>query len=221
MKIKAKASSNVQKQESMEAGTYPARTAQILYLGTQEQRPFQGQPKPDAPEMMVTYEFVDEFCVDEDGNALEDKPRWLSETFPLHSRKVDRARSAKRYNALDPKGEHVESDGEGDWSLVIDVPCMVTVTATPGKGQNADRVFNNIANVAPMRAKEAAKCPELVNPSKVFSAEEPDMEILGSLPEWLQDKIKGSPEFKESQGEAPAVKEEPADDAEEEDNGEW
>ncbi|MOA43842.1 hypothetical protein D3C78_1660410 [compost metagenome] len=46
-----------------------------------------------------------------------------------------------------------------------------------------------------MRPKDAAKAPELVNPVKVFVLDEPDMEVFLSLPQWLQDKIKGNLEF--------------------------
>ena len=56
-------------QEPIEPGTYPVRVAQIIDLGLQPQRPYQGQEKPPAYEIMMTYEFLDEFCLDEDGNA--------------------------------------------------------------------------------------------------------------------------------------------------------
>lgn len=198
----------------MEAGNYPARIVQILYMGTQEQRPFKGQPKPDAPELRVTYEFVDEFLPDEDGKPMEDKPRWLSEDFVLHGLGADRAKSTKRYLAVDPNKEF-----GGDWSKLIEAPVNVTVTATPGKGDRADTIYNNISNVSTMRAKDAEKCPALVNPPKLFSVEEPDMEVLGSLPEWLQEKINKAPEM---QGvEAPQLKKEvPEDDEEENEDGE-
>lgn len=213
MKIKGKSNAGGGfRQPPMDAGTYPARTVQIIYLGTQEQRPFKGQPKPDAPELMVTYEFVDEFCVDEEGNVQEDKPRWLSETFVLHGLGADKAKSTARYLALDPEQEH-----EGDWSELINIPCSVTVTATPGKGDKKDTIYNNIAAVSTMRAKDASKTPELVNPPKLFSAEEPDEEVLGSLPDWLQEKIKKSPEYIEAT--TGVKKEEPEEDVDTEEEG--
>lgn len=220
MKIKAKDNAGGGfRQPPMEAGTYPARTVQILYLGTQEQRPYKGQPKPDAPELMVTYEFLDEFCVDEAGDIQEDKPRWLSETFVLHGLGADKAKSTARYYALDPENVH-----DGDWSELINIPCSVTVTATPGKGDKKDIIYNNIAAVSTMRAKEASKAPELVNPPKLFSAEDPDMEVLGSLPQWIQDKVKESPEFQEATSTSSKPKPETSDDSEEgedEDEGGW
>lgn len=198
-------------QEPIEAGTYPARVVQVLDLGLQPQRPYQGEEKPPAHEIMITYEFLDEFCLDEDGKEIEDKPRWLSETMPLRNLESDLAKSTKRYYALDSN-----DDLDGDFLQLVNIPCMVTVTAKPGKGKNADKVYNNISSISTMRPKEAAKAPELVNPSKVLELEEPDLDVLGSLPQWLQDKIKDNLEFagsnleKALNGDAPVKKEEPA-----------
>jgi len=181
------------KQEAIQAAGYPGRVVQIIDLGMQNQRPYQGQAKPPAHEMMLTYELVDEFCLDEEGNVLEDKPRWLSETFPLYNLEADKAKSTLRYKALDPT---VEKDGE--FAELINTPCMVTVTRRDGKGDNAGKVYNNIGSISQMRANQAEQCPALVNPPKVFLLDEPCLETYGSLPQWLQDKIKGNLEFEGS-----------------------
>lgn len=180
-------------QEPIDAGTYPARVVQVLDLGVQPQPDFKGQPKAPAHEIMLTYEFLDEFCKDENGEDDEDKPRWLSETFPLRNLEVELAKSTKRYYALDPE----EALG-GDFTELVNTPCMVTVIQNAGKGKNAGKVFNNISNVSAMRPKEAAKAEELKNDPKVFVLDEPDMTIFKSLPQWLQDKIKSNLNFKGS-----------------------
>ena len=69
----------------MEPGTYGARLVQILILGVQPQREFKGEAKPPKLEIMLTYEFNDEFMKDEDGEDILDKPRWLSETMPFNN----------------------------------------------------------------------------------------------------------------------------------------
>ena len=107
------------------------------------------------------------------------------------------AKSTKRYKAIDP-----DLKFDGDFVELVSEPCMVTVTATPGKGKHEGKVFNNVASVATMRAKEARKAADLINPPKTFLLDEPDLEILGSLPDWLQDKIKANLEFKGSALEA-------------------
>ena len=211
-------------QEPIDAGTYPCRVVQILDIGLQPQRPYQGEEKPPAHEIMITYEFLDEFCVDDDVKEDENKPRWLSEVMRLKNLSSELATSTKRYNALDPN-----DDLDGDFLQLVNIPCMVTVTAKNGSGKNADNVYNNISSISTMRPKEAAKAPALVNPSKVFQLEEPDLEVLGSLPNWLQDKIKENLEFSGSAldkalngGGKPEKKaEEPEDDVEDDNGGEW
>jgi len=202
------------KQEPLAAGNYPARLVQVLDLGLQEQRPYQGQEKPPAQEIMLTYEFVDEFMKDEDGNEIEDKPRWLSETIPLHHLQADRAKSTMRYKALDPTLAY-----GGDFTKVLDTPCNVTIVQNAGKGQHAGKVFTNIAGISSMRPRDAQKCPDLVNPPKVFDVDDPDMEVFESLPEWVQDKIKTNLEFEGSAlqdklgGDDPVKKEKPKKEA--------
>lgn len=180
-------------QEPLDPGTYPCRVVQVLDLGVQTQKPYDNKPKAPVQEIMVTYEFLDEFCLDEDGEIQEDKPRWLSETFPFHSLDADLAKSTKRYKSLDPQEVY-----EGDFTQLVGTPCMVTVVHNAGKGANAGKVYQNIASVSTMRPKEAAKAPELINEPKVFVLDEPDMVIYKSLPDWLQEKIAGNLEFEGS-----------------------
>ena len=171
-------------QPNLEPGLYPARLVQIIDLGLQPQRPYQGQAKPPAQEIMLTYELVDSFMVDKDGNDVEDKPRWVSETLPLLNIKADKAKSTQRYMALDPGLK----DG-GDFVKQIGKPVNVNIVNNKGKD---GKTYDNVSAIAPMRPRDADRTPELVNPTKVFVLDEPDMEVFNSLPEWLRDKIKGN-----------------------------
>lgn len=187
-KIKNTSGGNRVEQAPMEAGTYECRVVQVLDLGLQPQRPYQGQDKPPANEIMVTYEFTDEFVLDENGEEQEDKPRWLSETFPIRSLQADLAKSTKRYKAIDPSGKL-----GGDFSQLVGLPCNVTITSNESKANG--KVYNNVSAVTSVTAKKASKIPELVNDPKTFDLDEPDLATFQSLPEWLQDKIKGNLEF--------------------------
>lgn len=180
---------NRPQQEVLEADVYRARVVQILDLGLQPQRAYQGKDKAPANEIMLTYELVDEFMKDEAGEDIEDKPRWISETLPFYGLFADKAKSTMRYNAFDPSGVY-----DGDFSKCIDTPVNVTVV----NNAVGDKVYNNVGNVAAMSAKKAATMPELVNPSKVFDLDAPDMEIYNALPEWLRDKIKANLNFQGS-----------------------
>lgn len=228
---------NGPKQEPIEAGTYPVRLVQVLDLGIQKQRPYKGEEKPPCQMISLTYEFLDEFCLDEDGEEMEDKPRWLSEDIPLRSLEADLATSTKRCKALDP-----DLDSGGDFTRLLGAPAMVTVV-NRSKG---DKVYTNITGLAQMSAKQAKKAPELVNPSKFLDLDEPDLEIFRSLPNWVQEKIEaalnfdetklaeliengGEPEAPEEKEEKPKAKEkakakkepEPEEDDDDEDGDEW
>jgi hypothetical protein len=176
-------------QANIAPGTYPARVVQILDLGLQAQRPYQGKDKPPANEIMLTYELVDEFMKDENGNDVADKPRWISETLPFYGLFADKAKSTQRYNALDPDGAY-----DGDFSKALGQAINVTIV----NNINGDKVYDNVATISAMRPRDAANCPELVNPSKLFDLDAPDMDVFNSLPEWLRDKIKGNLNFKGS-----------------------
>lgn len=201
-------------QEAIEPGTYPARVAQIIDLGMQPQRPYQGQEKPPAHEIMLTYELVDEFMIDEDGNEMEDKPRWISETMPLRHIESDLAKSTKRYKALDPKMEH-----GGDFSMLLGEACNVLITTYVSKKDGLER--NKVQDVTAMRSRDAAKTEELKNEPKLFTLDEPDLTIFQSLPEWLQGKIKDNLEYNGSalqallEGDSPKGKGKPQPEEEE------
>ncbi len=176
--------------EALDSGAYPVRLVQVFLLGVQPQRPFKGEDKPPKLEIMLTYEFLDEFLKDEEGEDILDKPRFLSETIPFNNLDVDRAKSTQRYYALDPEVKH-----DGDWSALIGTPCILTLVQEEGKGKNAGKKYENISNISAMRPKEAAKAPELVNTPKVFDFYNPDMEIYNGMPKWLQEKLQNAVDF--------------------------
>lgn len=176
-------------QPVIEPGVYPARLVQILDLGIQAQRPYKGQDKAPVQEIMLTYELVDCFMVDEAGEEIADKPRWVSETLPFYGLYADKAKSTQRYYAFDPKDEF-----DGDFTKAVGLPINVTLV----NNAVGEKVYTNIASVAAMRPRDAANCPELKNPVKVFNLDEPDMDAFATLPEWLRDKIKSNVSYQGS-----------------------
>lgn len=190
-------------QDEIDIGNYPSRLVQILDMGRRPKEEWDEASKsykptgPILPHIMLSYELTTEFMKDEDGNDIEDKPRWISEEWPLYNLASEKATTTKRYKAFDPK----EADG-GDWALQVAKPCTVTIVHTQrGKAK--------IGGVTP--PMKGFNVPELKNPPKIFDLDEPDMEIFGSLPQWVQDKIKsnidfvGSPLEAALEGKAPAA----------------
>jgi len=173
-------------QPTLPIGVYPARLVQIIDMGVQAQRPYQGVDKPPAQEISLTYELVDTFMIDKDGKEDESKPRWISETFPLRPLSQDKAKSTQRYNALDPSSEF-----KGDFSKCIETPVNVTIIHG-GVNAKTGKPYENVGSISAMRARDADKCPPLVNDVKVFDFDAPDIETFNKFPEWIQTKIKGA-----------------------------
>lgn len=213
---KIKGKTKFERPPALEAGTYPARLVQIIGMGLQKQRAFKGEEKDPKIDLHLTYELVDEFLLDEDGNDIPDKPRWISETIPLNSLDSDLAKSTKRYYALDPSCEY-----DGEWPELVGFPCMLTLSADQSK-KDKDVIYNNVASVQTMREKDAKKMPDLINPSKVFDFYEPDLDVFLSLPTWMQDQIKENLDYEGSELEAMLGssdrKEQPKKETKEEDN---
>ncbi|QHJ80979.1 MAG: hypothetical protein [Caudoviricetes sp.] len=177
-------------QEELAIDNYPCRVAQVIDLGLHHKEEYDTSISKYVPNMekapvnmlMVTYEFTTEFLKDENGEEQEDKPRWLSEQFPLYPLDSDLATSTKRYNAFDPGA----SKFGGDWSKIAGEPCAVTIAH---KGNHKAKI-GNVAK--PMKGMVV---PDLKNPIKTFDLSEPDLDIFNSLPTWLQDKIKANLEY--------------------------
>jgi hypothetical protein len=211
-KIPSNGGGNRVEQPAIDPGSYPARVVQIIDLGVQTRPAFKGDEKPPAHMISITYELLDEFCVDAAGEPDESKPRWVSEDFPLNSMDMDLATSTKRYKALDPTDMY-----DGDFTLLIGSPCVVQLVVKAGTGKNAGKVYTNVMGVAAMRPKDADKAAELVNPPKVFTLDEPDMQVFASLPEWMQEKLKSNLKYKGSALEAAILGKPAPEKVEEED----
>jgi hypothetical protein len=171
-------------QANIEPGVYPGRVVQIIDFGLQPQKPYKGAEKPPAQEIGLTYELVDEFMKDEEGEDIEDKPRWISETLPFYGLYADKAKSTQRYLAFDP----TQAWG-GDFSKAIEQPINITVINNPGK---EGKIYDNVAGIAAMRPKDADKLAVLKNPARVFDLDNPSLEVFNSFPDWIKDKIKGN-----------------------------
>lgn len=205
--------------DPLEAGAYPARLVQVIDLGLQPQS-YQGQEKSPARMIGLTYELLDEFLKDDDGEDQLDKPLWFTETMALHNIKNDKAKSTLRYRVLDPN-----EDADGDFTALLGTPVMVALTTTPGKGKNAGRIYNNVAGITAMREKDVRKAPELVNVPAFFDLDDPDVAVFNSLPDWVQQKIKANLEFSGSrleqllgkEGNAPAKQAPVAEESDDDD----
>lgn len=188
-KIKNKGGDFVE-QELLAIDNYPARVVQVIDLGLQNGGEWKGEKKPPVNKLHLTYELVDAFMLDKDGNEVEDKPRWISEDLNIYGPQSDKAKCNQRYKAIDP-----DESFDYNWAELVNSPCMVMTAHKESKG----KTYCNVGTVTPyIVSKRNPELPELKNKPKVFDLSEPDMEIFEALPDWLKDKIKGNLEFKGS-----------------------
>lgn len=180
----------------LEPGAYPARLVGIVFLGVQKQRPFQGQAKPPIDEVRYTYELSHEFMQDDEGNDMEDKPRWFSEDMPVYGPEADKAKLTRRNKAIDPNDE-----ADGDPTVLLGRSCSVTLVSNPGKGKHQGKVFTNVGDVSALGKMKGYVQPELVNPTFYFDPMDLNctLEEFRKLPEFLQTKIKEADDYHKSQ----------------------
>lgn len=178
--------------EPIDPGAYPARVVHILNIGLQKQNPYQGQEKPPKCDFYITYELLDEFMKDEDGEDDLKKPRWISERFSINPLSSENAKSTARYLALDPKNKF-----DGDWSQLIDTPCIVNIVNNVSK-KDKNKIYNNVRGVQTMREKDARDAAPLVNDPVVFDFYNPDTKLFLALPTFIQGIIKESLDFEGS-----------------------
>ncbi len=175
----------------MDAGTYPARLVAVIDMGLQDGGQYMGQKKDPVRKLATTYEFVDEFMLDEDGQPDPKKPRWVTEDFPFYNLAADKAKSTKRYLTLDPTRQH-----GGDWTKLLNTPVMATVVHNQAQsGKHKGRIFENIGGISLPRAKDADKMAPLVNEPFFFDLDNPTPETWKRVPRFLQERIKGNLEF--------------------------
>lgn len=160
----------------LENGSYAARVVRVVDWGVQPADPNDQYQKGPKHQINVTFELPEEFMQDEEGNDVEDKPRWVGRRIPLNPMSSDLATSTIWSKAIDVKGEH-----NGDWSQYLGMPAEVVLK------QNGK--YTNISGVNPMRPSKAAKLAELKNEAFFFDLQNPDMDNFRKLSTWEQHMI--------------------------------
>jgi len=183
-KIQSNAAPKRVPQDEIAIGNYMARLVQVIDTGLQYKDVWdpasnsykKDTSKPPVQHIRTTYELLTEYMKDENGEENPEKPRWISEEWPLYSLDQDLATTTKRYNGIDPN--HIKG---GDWIALAGDPCQVAVVhKKSGKAK--------IGGVA--AAIKGIPYPELKNEPKVYTFDMGENEIFGSFPQFVQDRIK-------------------------------
>lgn len=152
-------------------GTFPARIAQIIDLGRQHDE-YQGE-KSIKNKLWITFEFPTETIKIEG----VDKPRWLSCEFTRSTNE-----KAKLYSVI--KAANINA---GSFTDLLGMPLLVGVGTTSG---GKDKY------TSAMPLPKGMEVAPLANAPVWFDMECPDQSLLEKFPNFLQEKIENSLDWK-------------------------
>lgn len=174
--------------------SYFGRVVQVVDLGLQPGGEYQGQPKPDKEQILVTFEFPEVI--------INEQPAWLSVFLSLPDRWDDgnfkgihlKSNLYKYLNILLPEGlytggknpNYVSFQFNFDWEMLLGKPIQCTI------GFN-DKGKPKITESTKVPKKFLNSVPELVSaPVCIDMGSEPDQETWLAVPSWIRKIIEGS-----------------------------
>ncbi len=169
-------------------GNHTARCYRIIDLGTQEST-YDGEARL-MHKVLIGWELNGEA---DDGTPLktdDGKPYTVSKQYTMSLGK----KANLRADLESWRGQAFTDDElKGfDISKLLGVYCMVTVK----HDKKDDKTYTNVASVSrwPAALKNAKFDPFYKN--EIFDVDAPDLALLETFPEWLQEKINDSLEFR-------------------------
>ena len=186
LKARRKPANNI---PPMDGGTYMAVCIGVIDLGEQYKQFDKQKRGKYAEECLFLFEIPDE-RVHVDG---EDKPRWLSSrryTVSLHERSgLYQMLTAWRGKAL----SDAELDPAGDGFDLMQMAGQGAMLSVSVVEKDDGSRHNKIEAVTGF--PKGIPVPKIESEVLVFDADDPDMEVFGKLPEWIQDIIRKSTQF--------------------------
>jgi hypothetical protein len=170
------------------SGTFPAICYRIIDLGTHEVPGFQGAPPKSQRQVMISWELKADEAVTDDG-----KPMTMHKTYnwSMH----EKATLRKHLESWRGKAFSEADFGEGGFDVkkLLGVPCFMSILHNEKDGN----VWANISGISKLPKDYPMAGRTLVNPTAYLfiTADEFDEEVLTSLSDKLQLKIKTSPEY--------------------------
>jgi hypothetical protein len=169
------------------AGTYVARCYSMIDLGTREEE-ILGQKKT-VHKVRITFELPTELKVFSPEKG--EQPCVISKEFTLSMN--EKANLRIFLTGWRGKAFTEEEAASFDITKLLGVPCLLNIIHKQGK-KDPSRVFDEIASATPVM--KGMTCPPQINPSFEFSLSEFDQAKFDTMPAFLQEKVKGSDEYK-------------------------
>lgn len=168
------------------AGNHIARLFSVIHIGTLDGE-YLGEPK-QTNTVRLGFELPLETTVFKEGD--EPKPYVISQEYTLSL--GEKANLGKLIRGMKGEAWGPNFDEEQDISLMIGVPCMLNVIH---KTSQAGNEYAKIESAAPL--PKGIEAPAAVNPPFILDFQENWTDAkFGSLPDFLKEKIQGSPEYR-------------------------
>lgn len=171
--------------EPIPAGTYAARCYSMVQIGTIEES-FQGKPKK-LHKVRITWELPTELKVFKEENG--EQPHVISKEFTLSMN--EKAILRKFLEGWRGRTFSEEECERFDITVLLGKPCMLSIIHKTSSNKNVYAEISSISAVP-----KGMTVPDQINPSFEFSYDNFSEEKLLQLPEFLQNKIRSSDEYK-------------------------
>lgn len=167
------------------AGNYVARCFSMVHIGTVKET-YEGKEKM-TNKVRLTFELPTETKEFKEGEG--EKPFTVSKEFTLSMH--EKAGLRKSLESWRGKGFSEEEAKAFDITKLLGVPCMLNIIHKEKQGGGINAVISSVSSMP-----KGLQCPAQVNPNFEFSVGEFDLPKFMTLPEFLQNKIKESSEYK-------------------------
>jgi len=173
--------------ELVPSGNHIARCYSMVHIGTLEEE-FQGEKK-NLNKVRITWELPTETKVFNPEKG--EQPYSISKeyTLSLHEKSTLR----KDLESWRGKGFTEDEAKAFDIAKLLGKPCMLNVIHKTSKSGNGYAAISSISSVP-----KGMICPEQVNPNFEFSYSEFSQAKFDSMPDWLKDKMKLTPEYRKA-----------------------
>lgn len=183
MSLIASNSGNGGSMKPIEAGTHPAVCYGLVDLGHQYNETY----KKSTHKCLVMFEILDEQMTTKEGHEIN---RSMSQTYTMSLN--EKSKLCKDLIAW--RGQPFTEEELKGFNLrnIVGAPCLLSIIHTERNGQT----YANISGIMKMpKSMSAMVVPTL--DKMVFDLDDEDLTGINYLPEWVQNRVMESDEYKE------------------------
>jgi hypothetical protein len=170
--------------ELVPSGSHIARCYSMVEIGTVTEN-YKGELKT-LHKVRITWELPLETKVFNPEKG--EQPFSVSKEYTLSMHEKSNLR--KDLSSWRGRGFTEEEASAFDITKLLGVPCMVNVVHNTAQNGNT---YANVLAISPL--PKGTQCPPQINGTFMFSFENFEQSKFDSLPDWLKDRIKATPEY--------------------------